>query len=790
MTSIPARGAATMALAFALLLPAAGPARATRLKSVTTPARVEVPVERAGPFDSKVDPALRLMVSRWNASQRLGVSAARTAAEQPLFDQHAIFHLQREPDAAEPVVSALVKLTDPSATSVLEGEGARVSTLVGDIAVARVPVSRVMALAEHAEVRCMQMSGMSYADLDSSRARSHVNEVHAGTGLDRAYQGAGVVVGVLDSGLDYTHPDFQTAGGASRLKGLFDFSSGANGQEWSVGSIDSSTCTEYDGHGAGGHGTHVTGTAAGGGQLNPAYLGIAPLADIVFVKGTRDTTSSLGFADADVVAGVQFIFDKARALDEPAVVNLSLGGQFGAHDGTSLYEQALDGLTHPGNLIVAAAGNSAQGFIHAGYSVPPGTTYAEAAETAWFLLGGQAVVDAWYPASGNIRFGLAVYAPGNYTTALAGTAPVTLGSLVNQQTITDGSTNYGLVTIDATTTADPNNGKRRVVFVVNNAPSSPPASSYRWSIYAVGNGTFDMWNVTGGAFPPATFFGGLPSYFVEGNNDKSVGMPATAKKVISVGSYVTKTQWLDVNNVLESQPGATMGEISTFSSHGPSGDGRTMPDLAAPGEAIVAPMAVTVQAFTAASDIAQGGGYLKEQGTSMASPHVTGTVALMLERNRFLTPENVRALLKATAAAPGSPDPNIWGGGKLNALAAMQATPASITCGGPAPSAAHAEGCQEDLAQEPATLRVHPNPTASAATIAFRLSTPERVDLAMYDLGGRRVRVLSSGSMTVGTHELVWDGTDDRGRKVPNGVYFTRLRTPSRTALERLVVVQ
>jgi hypothetical protein len=172
----------------------------------------------------------------------------------------------------------------------------------------------------------------------------------------------------------------------------------------------------------------------------------------------------------------------------------------------------------------------------------------------------------------------------------------------------------------------------------------------------------------------------------------------------------------------------------------------------------------------------------------MAAPHVTGVVALMLQKNPFLTPENARALLQASAVAAGTP--NTFGAGRLDALAAMLATPDPIVCGTPTPLSNIRDDCNEGEALPLGALRVHPNPAARAATLAFRLPSAERVDLAIYDLAGRRVRSIQSGPMTAGTHQMVWDGTNDNGVALPSGVYFTRLWTPSRTAVQRLVRVQ
>jgi hypothetical protein len=306
-----------------------------------------------------------------------------------------------------------------------------------------------------------------------------------------------------------------------------------------------------------------------------------------------------------------------------------------------------------------------------------------------------------------------------------------------------------------------------------------------WSIYANGSGTFDLWLTGDGFINPVTVFG--QPRFIPGDNDKSVAIPSTAKKLISVGAYVTKTQWVDLGGTTRTQTGATLDAISDFSSLGPSLDGRTLPHLAAPGEAVVAALASTVS--PPSTEILQGGGMLKLQGTSMASPHVTGVVALMLERNRYLSPENARALLQQSATATGGPA-NTWGAGRLNALAAMLLTPAPVPCGTPGPYAARTEDCEEHARDVGPPLEVHPNPSPRAATVAFRLPAPARVHLAVYDLLGREVRTLRDEVVTGGYHQLVWDGTNDAGGLVPSGVYFTRLVTPTRTAMKRLVLVK
>lgn len=748
--------------------------------------------QAARPEDAKLEPALRLVVERAEALKAKGLQVSSAPRFRTLAGPGSPLSVLLDPDGAEPDVLAFVQLRSPDAAPALEVGGTRVLSQVDEIAVVRAPISRVREIAALEDVLQLEISKQSYAALDSSRKRSGVTSVHAGTGgVPRAFDGTGVVVGVLDSGIDYRHADFRTAGNASRLQGLFDYGTGANGIECRLTQLgpDSLNCPEKDGTGGFGHGTHVTGIAAGGGRRNSSYIGMAPGADIVFVKGIRHPESLGGFADADVLAGAQFVFQKARALGKPCVLNLSLGGQLGAHDGTSLQEQALSRLSRPGNIIVAAAGNSGSSTIHCSYPVE-GTDYNTSLETAWGVFNGAAIsiVDLWYPAGTSVSVGIAAYSGSDFNTPVfVSNFAVAPGQLIQSPITTLGGSTLANATIDARTTADPNNGARRVLIALEDANVGFELSDVVWSLWTIGSGTIDMWVGSGGEFAPTSL--PLPSYFRFGDDAKTIGTPATARRVLAIGSHVTKTQWVDFNGVTRIQGGgATLDAISGFSSRGPSRDGRVLPDLTAPGEAILSSLSQDFPAVPA--EVLQGGGLLKQQGTSQAAPHVTGVIALMLERNRFLTPENARAILQQTATPAGGGVPNnVFGAGRLNALAAVLATPDPVPCNGPGPLRAN-EDCEESLAPEGPSLEIRPNPAAAFASVTFRLPAAEPVHLAVYDLLGRRVNVLRDAPTAAGPHALRWEGRDERGVPVPSGVYLVRLLTPTRSAVQRMVVVK
>jgi subtilisin family serine protease len=763
----------------------AGAATADALKSGARIEAGQLSARPATAAELKMDPGLRMAVERARESALRGLPLRSSPRFAALLGPASPFDLRLDDDARDPALSVFVRLESEQHAAGLTALGARVLVQRGELVLARIPLSRIEPVAEDAAVRALSLSRRWNAVLDSSRARLGVVDVQQGAGgLPQPYQGAGVIVGVLDSGIDYTHDDFRTPADKSRLKGLFDFSQGANGAECRVGQLDSLTCPEIDGSGAVGHGTHVTGIAAGNGRRNSIYVGMAPQADLLFVKGIRDAQSNGGFSDADIVNGVAWMLNRALVLGEPIVINLSLGGQFGAHDGTSLQEQFLDRFVGPGRIIVAAAGNEGRNPIHVSY-VAQGTDYNSALESAWVLTGPVGVVDLWAPASTNMGVGIAVYNPSDPSAPVFISPTATAGQLRQVTAIANGTTIIlGNLTIDALTTADPNNGARNVLVQVEQAPGGIDPATAIWSIYTTGSGTFDMWALAGSLFPT---FSGAPAYFRPGDSDKTVGIPGTAKRILCVGSHVTKTQWVDIDGTLQTQPNATLDAISGFSSRGPSRDGRVLPNFTAAGEAIVSALSKDFPAER--KNIALGGSYQKQQGTSQASPHVTGIVALMLQRDPALTPENARSILQQTAQAAGGGIPNnTFGYGRVRALAALQGTPDPLDCVTTLPGGALVR-CDEAAAQ-PLALMAYPTPTTGSLRFRFVAPVRERVHLALYDLLGRRVRTLIDGVVEAGVQTPSWDGDDERGRSMPSGVYLAKLITPGATRSIRLVLAR
>lgn len=596
------------------------------------------------------------------------------------------------------LAGVLVRTSDTTATQGgIVVIGGTVGVTAGSVVTAKVPTGSLALLAERAEVFSVEASHMNRSALNVSRVEVGADLVNAGTSLGAPYTGRGVVVGVADTGIDYRHPDFNTSAG-TRLLGIWDISGLASTSPLSAArtcataSINAGTCSEVD---VDGHGTHVSGIAAGNGRALAGYAGMAPEADILFAKATRSTSAGPSFADADVIAACQWVFDQAQSFGEPAVVNLSLVSQYGPHDGTTNYETGLAALEGPGRIIVVAAGNDGPAggghLIHVGYATS-GVDFNSGLETEWQFndlpsslgIAREEAIDIWYP-SGSIYFGVAVR--DSTGAVIGGWVGVGPGSSVSDKLMTTSSgQSLGYVSIDATVTADPNNGSRHVVVDLNNGNGTVDMRGYTYSLVTWGSGAFDGWLFTSGNATTSQFSTASSTRWRPGDAARTVAIPGTGKRVITVGAYTTKTQWIDFDGTVQRQTSCgAVGDLYCFSSFGPTRDGRLKPDLTAPGQVIVAPFSSAASGNHQPSEVLQGGYYLKDQGTSMASPHVAGIVALMLQASPTLTPELVLAALQQSTRTDSftGPTPNFsWGAGKVSAVGAIKAV-----TGGAAPTA-------------------------------------------------------------------------------------------------------
>jgi subtilisin family serine protease len=617
--------------------------------------------------------------------------------------------------------------------------GIPVSSVAGDIASLAVTAEELSRLVADDRVVYVEPSWKTRVALDRSVPAVGGEQAHEET---PPVLGEGVVIGFVDTGIDYEHLDFRYDGDgngseeSTRILAIWDQTWGLFGTTYTREAIESDLALglgpsegfvrERD---QDGHGTHVASIAAGDGSSSSyGFIGMAPAAQIVSVKTS--------FYTADILEGAAYVFDEADQVGLPAVVNLSLGGHEGPHDGTSLFEQGLDELVSgPGRAIVVSAGNEGDESIHVSGTLRGGSRSFDLLPDGW-----QIELDLWYP--GTSQFEISV-------SSSSGTV-ATVPTGISSGFVAAGN---ALVYVDnASEGVNPNNGDREVWIRV-----SGTAAGERWQVTvrdAGGGGRFDAWVVTS----VGTIDGG--------DSSSTIDEPGNADRVITVGSFNTKSVWPSLAGEQDFSDDYPLNVLSSFSSQGPTRDGRMKPDIAAPGAWICA--ALSSSATEIGYLVNPDGVHTMELGTSMAAPHVSGAVALLLSVNPNLTFSEIRTALVDGATSDGYTGsvPNVrWGWGKLNVLTSLD----------------EIEPFQPPSTDETRpTIAVKENPVRTEAVFEYALlASTGRAELNVYTASG--VRVHSAPLSTTKT-EYTWDLRLSDGDRVASGLYLYVLVTDQGTS--------
>lgn len=616
----------------------------------------------------------------------------------------------------------------------------------GDIAAIRISVSKIRQLANVGSIVRIESNDLRLQPMnDQLVVKNHVQEVHSGFNLPQSYDGTGVVVGIIDEGIDYTHPDFRDEFGRTRIKYLWDqaiinFDPATQAQPYGYGKeyignqIDTSS-QHFDSQYS--HGSHVAGIACGSGLALNNYKGVAPKSNMIVVKMNLNNPDNEFLSS--LVDAVKYIFDRADDLNMPAVINISLGTYFGSHDGKDIQAQAIDNLlsAKPGRVIVCSAGNAGTAPLHLGYELGSDTSFT------WFQFSSQGIYMQLWGDSGtfqNSQFSIGIdrVSPSReYLGGLPFTSLVSNLGVMRTDTVYRGSQRLGIIQ----SLSQSWNGSYSMEYFITPDSilniSSTDTSRYYWRLMTKGSGRMDNWSLdmVFDNLPDSVTYPFIKKYKKPDNDQTIVSSFTCSDKVITVGSYINRNFYTNANFAITRDTLLHVGELSGFSSRGPTRDGRIKPDITATGEWILSCARqdeLNILSATEPEKVAAGKKHKRSSGTSMSSPTVAGIAALYLQKNPTATYQDVKSAIIDCAdqdAFTGNnlPD-NKWGHGKVNGYRVVK-------------------GCTVGLDEIENSgnfeLTNYPNPFQGQTIIEYDFSTVEKYNSAtlhIYDTFGRTVR--------------------------------------------------
>ena len=476
-----------------------------------------------------------------------------------------------------------------------------ITFLLGNYAIVRLPEDAIDTIAASPLIIYIEKPKRLTFELISGKRSSCITPLQRNTYT--ALTGKGILISVIDSGIDYTHPDFRNPDGSTRILALWDQTIAPDPSKnffppegYSIGTLFSREqidaalnakspeervllCPSTD---ISGHGTHVAGIAVGNGRLSDgAYRGVAYEASLLVVKLGSPAPKSFP-STTELMQAVDFSVKYASSRNLPLVINLSFGNTYGSHSGTSLLETYLDNVSTLGRIsIVAGSGNEGSNGGHTGGTLSTGETRRQE-----FSIGdyeSSLSIQLWKNYWDDIRFKLA---PPSGTITFD--IPPVPGSLRYDLGSTQILVYYG--------SPSPYSPFQEIAIDLLPTENYIEEGVWKFTITAgtVTDGIYDMWM-------PAAAVRGTATQFLTPTADTTLTIPSTAGNVITVGAY-------DSNN----------NAIAPFSGRGYTWNlNQVKPDFVAPGVDIIS--------------TAAGGGYESRSGTSMATPFAAGSCAILMQ---------------------------------------------------------------------------------------------------------------------------------------------------------------
>ena len=515
--------------------------------------------------------------------------------------------------------------------SVAKRYGASAVVLLGGYAIVTMPQEHINEFADCAEVVYIEKPHRLFF---SDRQALERSCVYYAWSEPYSLSGEGVLAAVIDSGIDWKNTDFRNSDGSTRILKLWDQtvapeSSGyappegyvvgteynrdvinlaLSGDEAALRSMNLSR--DYSGHG-----TFVTGIAAGNGQgMAGSFRGVAFESELIIVK-LGDSEQRQFPRTTRLMEAVNYCIMEAQKAGKPVVINMSFGNNQGSHDGTDLLSTYLNAASDVWkNVIVCGSGNEAGNGIHASGMLSD--RKAESVELAVGEYESSFNLQLWKNYSD--EYGVELIAPSGERSGNLRTYGADRVSLDNTQVYVY----YGQPT--------PYSRYQQLYFEF--VPAGGYVTPGVWRIVLtpvrIVDGRYDLWLQESATLNEDT-------RFFSPSEETTLTVPSAAGKVITVGAYNSRTD-----------------AYADFSGRGYTRTNDNIkPDIVAPGVNIVS--------------TAVNGGYTVRSGTSMAVPFVSGSAALLMQwgivkrNDPYLYGEKVKAYLIRTARhLPGEPVPS------------------------------------------------------------------------------------------------------------------------------------
>ncbi len=667
---------------------------------------------------------------RWFLEERADMERlARNHNAEAMAAYQPRFAAPRMVDGVE-MVDAFIDISNPDVTATLKAHGVKVNCVFDGFVTAMVPVERLAEVSRLPGVKEVEISRLVELCTDTTLSVTHAGQVLNGPdyGLAQAYDGTGVIIGVIDNGFDFQHTAFRRADdpSRSRIVRVYDPTRGdghpvvignevLEGSVFMDGQIES---LKYDAIGT--HGTHVASIAAG--THTGGYGGMAPGADIVLCVAPSLVS---GVLETEVVNCIKYIYSYADSVGKPCVINVSVSIPHGARDGNDKISRAVAQLSGPGHIFVIAAGNTGGKYLYThgpvtmdkpmhlllsyvdtNVSSDPSYYYSNFWADTWVRGNNERLVVAFHILDRDTRrivwesnliklyesIDLSeiedYFVPDYSSDTLA-----YVKALVSQHSTNKFEVNTSILNMKCKEyTVDAASGSIRSRYQFGLTFYAPrtmyprqPDSVYvdTWfcalqSGRLLNNYSAIVDSITGNGDTIPVL---VSDFYTKPSDLSSIGTYAVHDSVISAGAYIGRKSYFSLNQGTTTTEGVTEGTVYSLSSYEAEGfgpTGKALPTVMAPGFCVVAAGSRysyfqtnhSIKDLVMRDDNGCPWGIMS--GTSMAAPTVAGIIAQWLQVKPDLSTGDVKEIIAQTAVKDQFYNQRFGPNGKIDAMAGVR----------------------------------------------------------------------------------------------------------------------